>query len=169
MPIIPSDDITGKIEFTDSDFNLLCNELIVKYKLNPTTKKYERILKRNKINDPLCKLSYYDYGKKTYQTTLELPDIYREGDALLCAKRYLQFFSHQHLLIKWNISYENGIEAQRGNVGYLTIPEAPSVDGNGWYKEPCLLLDKLYGQNYISTTWWHIGPNIRSDSGRTVP
>lgn len=54
------------------------------------------------------------------------------------------------------VSSDDCWDLKRGDCAEITIPAAPSNDGNGWVSVQCLLVEKYYLKNVIRTTWLKI-------------
>ena len=70
--------------------------------------------------------------------------------------RYLDFYSLRHDVLIWEISYEDGFDVKEGSVVLITLPEGPSINGDGWVEEKFILLQRIFLDDRIRQTLWKI-------------
>lgn len=145
---------TARISKTPAD--LIVNDFRVFYKLNPTTGNYESELVRDRTNNPECERSYHDYGERP-RKELRLPDVHVEAIAVAIVNRYIEYLAYRHDLIELEVPYWEGFDTLEGDKGILTLEEGSSTDGAGWTQEPCILLERKFGEKSIYQKWWRIG------------
>ena len=136
----------------------LCNSHRVYYALNLITGKYEHEFVRDKTNKEICKKSYHQYGGQP-QRELNLPDIRDHSTAFICANRYLFRHAFRHEIVTLEVPYSRGFNILEGDGALLTLEDGSSIDGNGWVKEPCILLDRKFQKNTMLLRFWRISTN----------
>lgn len=146
----------GEITLSKTDADMIVNDLRVDYHYLPGPGTYSESLVRDRTNSKACLDSWREYGAME-TTTLELPDAPTEMQAGILASRYLDFFATCRDTIEvLDLPYEYGWDLRRGDCAEITIPSAPSVDGEGWSGERCLLIEKYFLKDVMRTTWLKI-------------
>lgn len=145
----------GRPKFWKTPEDMLCNDLLILYGLNPTTGKYEGRLVRDRSNNADCQKSERQYGRRPQQE-LKLPDVQEEATAIICADRRLAVAAYRHDVMAEAWPYAVGMDYREGDAGLVTAEDGPSRDGSGWSDEKCLLIERRFGAKTISQTWWRI-------------
>jgi len=151
--------VSGDVRIAKTQNDNVCNQLTVNYALNMSTGKYEGQLTRDKSNNEPCNLSFYEYGERP-EVVLNLPDVQNKSDAEHVAARYLSIHSHRHDVVELSMAYGDAWDLREGDCASWTIPEGPSVDGNGFVDEKFILLDRKFNKNSISQRWWRVRFNM---------
>lgn len=129
----------------------VCNALLVRYNLNPFTKRYESEFVVDRTNNNDCNRSYHQYGQRA-QKTLTLVDVQQEPTARSLANRYIELNAYRHEIAEINTPVAEGFDALEGDCGLVACAEGTG----GWTDEPCLLLDKTFNGPTIIQRWWKI-------------
>lgn len=137
--------------FSQTEKNLICNDLEIKYGFNASTNAYESTLKSDRTNNQDCERSFYQYGVMP-KITLEWPDVQDKGSAALLAGRFLSVRAFRHDVVQFAVPVWIGFNAIEGDVAGLTLRDAPG----GWTDERCILIERSFTGPVIGQKWWRI-------------
>jgi hypothetical protein len=137
--------------WTSTPFDLLCNDLLIKY--NPGESDFDDSLTLDQDNNELCEKSVNEYGEQP-QVSVELADVTQEATARLSGERYLDFFAFRHDFINTLAPFHSGVDAKEGDVFNLTLKNGGNAYGAGWTNERCALVSRRFaGFKGIKQTW----------------
>lgn len=139
--------------FSMTSRDLICNRIAVDYNYSAGSFGSEKII--NHSNNVLCKRSKNDYGQQA-ELSMSLADCATLAMATASANRHLEFFAFRHDLFEATVPHWLGFDVKEGDVGKITHASGPSVTGNGWDNERCILLDRTFTREGIKQRWWRI-------------
>lgn len=151
--------------FSKTPLDQIVTSLRVEYGWNPATGSYENEFVLDHTNNTILKRAYFDYGIYP-QKTLSLPDIQKEMVARYSAALYLALFGIRHDLIEIDLTYWDAWDIKEGDSALLTLRDASSIDGEGWYKHPAVLLERHFLADRIRTRW--INPKLIEEAMRAI-
>lgn len=150
-----SDQIGRTLGISKTPPDLIVNNLLVRYGLNPTTGEWEGEFVLDRTNDARCAHSYYTYGAQPQQT-LELPDIQNKSSAEFLASKRLDIFAERHDIIEREVPYWVDFDMAEGDAVEIEAIEGASLDGQGWSAEKCILLDRTYNERSVTQRLWRV-------------
>lgn len=138
-----------------TDYNLVCNNLEVSFGRVTGSTGWKGTLTYDKDNNSKCKNSYYFY-EEMEQKQLSLADSATTSTATIAAMRYLDWFALRHDTVSVVVPHHIGFDLVEGDVAELEVEDAPSVSGDGWANEPCMLVQRKFRTAGVEQLWWRI-------------
>lgn len=155
--VIRDHDVVSGVTFSKTPEDLVVNNLLVKYGFNPYTKAWESSLTYDRVNDPRCKQSYYQYGAQPRFEWLLTDVAYgRQATAAALANRFLDLRAMRHDLVEFDVPWFTGWDVLPGDAGLLTLEEGSSLDGSGWVEELCILIERIFKPTCIRQKWLRV-------------
>lgn len=142
----------GDMSIRKTPWDMVVNWATADYGYQASSGTYAGSVVADRTNHAGCASSFLEYGAVGH-TSFQFPDAPDEGTAIWMLDRRFGFFSHRHDLVDGvSLPYSRGWDLRRGDCVALTIPEGQSRDGEGWFDEPCLIVEKYFRTHDIQLT-----------------
>lgn len=108
---------TGKQTWSRPKLSEIFNDFTIKFGFNAVKNTFDRVIRRNKSNDQLCRNCYAQYGMVSSHKEIECPDIFDSYTANKLADHYVQLFAIQRKRFSTALYYrEETVELLPGTI-----------------------------------------------------